>query len=150
MTRNIWTNFCSPILRSLHMKFEFNWPNGFRGEDVWKCWRTTDDRRRTDNGRRSHLYTNSSPRSLPLRWAKKGTSGVRWMIKKGTLSTRWGSDSFTILGLWVLGLAVANINEPNCKFMSPKHYFKWQVCNTIASRDSLTLKLMCKRCRMRR
>ena len=29
------------------MKFEFNWPKGFRGEDVWKCWRTdrrTDDR----------------------------------------------------------------------------------------------------------
>ena len=65
MTRNIWTNFCSPILRSLHMKFEFNWPCGFRGEDVWKCWRTTDD------GRRSHWYTNSSPRSLRLRWAKK-------------------------------------------------------------------------------
>ena len=23
-----------PILRSLHMKFEFNWPRSFRGEDV--------------------------------------------------------------------------------------------------------------------
>ena len=44
--------FFSPILRSLHMKFEFNWPSGFRGEDVWKCWRTTDDRRQTtDDGR---------------------------------------------------------------------------------------------------
>ena len=63
VTRNIWTNFRSPILRSLHMKFEFNWPCGFRGEDVWKCWRT-------DDGRRSHWYTNSSPRSLRLRWAK--------------------------------------------------------------------------------
>ena len=70
MTRNIWTNFRSPILRSLHMKFEFNWPSGFRGEDVWKCWRT-DGRRTTDDGRRSHWYTNSSPRSLRLRWAKK-------------------------------------------------------------------------------
>ena len=39
------TNFRSLILRSLHMKFEFNWPSGFRGEDVWKCWRTTDGRR---------------------------------------------------------------------------------------------------------
>ena len=38
-TRTIWTNFRSPILRSIHMKFEFNWPSGFRG-DVWKCWRT--------------------------------------------------------------------------------------------------------------
>ena len=33
------------------------------------------------------------------------------------------SDSFTILGLWVLGLAVSYINEPNCKLMSPEHYF---------------------------
>ena len=39
MTRTIWTNFHSPILRSLNKKFEFNWPSGFR-EDVWKCWRT--------------------------------------------------------------------------------------------------------------
>ena len=33
------------------MKFEFNWPSGFRGEDVWKCWRTdgrTTDGRTTD------------------------------------------------------------------------------------------------------
>ena len=29
--------------------------------------------------------------------------------------------------------------SPNCKLMSPKHYFKWQVCNIIASRDSLGL-----------
>ena len=45
------------------MKYEFNWPSSFRGEDVWKCWRTTD-------GRRSHWYTISSPMSLRLRWAK--------------------------------------------------------------------------------
>ena len=56
MTRTIWTNFRSRILRSLHMKFEFDWPSGFRGEDVWKCWRTdgrTDGRTtdgRTDDG----------------------------------------------------------------------------------------------------
>ena len=24
----------SRVLRSLHMKFEFNWPSGFGGEDV--------------------------------------------------------------------------------------------------------------------
>ena len=41
--RIIWTNFRSPILRSLHMKFEFNWSSGFRGENVWKCWRRTDE-----------------------------------------------------------------------------------------------------------
>ena len=33
------------------------------------------------------------------------------------------SDSFTIFGLWVLGLAVSHINESNCKLMSPEHYF---------------------------
>ena len=33
------------------------------------------------------------------------------------------SDSFTILGLWVLGLSVSHINESNCKLMSPEHYF---------------------------
>ena len=64
VTRTIWTNFRSPILRSLHMKFEFNWLSGFRGEDVWKCWRT-------DAGHWSHWYTNRSPRSLRLRWANK-------------------------------------------------------------------------------
>ena len=69
VTKTIWTNFPSPILRSLHMKYEFNWPSSFRGEDVWKCWQTTDDRRRTDDGRRSHWYTISSPMSLRLRWA---------------------------------------------------------------------------------
>ena len=42
VTRTIWTNFRSRVLRSLHMKFVFNWSSGFRGEDVWKCWRTTD------------------------------------------------------------------------------------------------------------
>ena len=45
VTRNICANFCSPILRSLNMKFELNWPSGFR-EDVWKYWHTTD--RQTD------------------------------------------------------------------------------------------------------
>ena len=53
VTKTIWTNFRSPILRSLHMKYEFNWPSSFRGEDVWKCWRTTDGRtdgRTTDAG----------------------------------------------------------------------------------------------------
>ena len=32
-----WTidiNFCSPFPRRLHIKFGFDWPSGFRGEDV--------------------------------------------------------------------------------------------------------------------
>ena len=32
------------------------------------------------------------------------------------------SDSFTILGLWVLGLAVSHINESNCKLLSPDYF----------------------------
>ena len=69
VTRTIWTNFRSPILRSLHMKYEFNWPSSYRWEDVWKCWRTTDGRTTNDGGR-SHWYTISSPMSRRLRWAK--------------------------------------------------------------------------------
>ena len=37
VTKTIRTNFRSPILRSLHMKYDFNWPSSFRGEDVRKC-----------------------------------------------------------------------------------------------------------------
>ena len=42
------------------------------------------------------------------------------------------SDSFTILGLWVLGLAVSNINESQLQTYESKTL----VCNTIASWDS--------------
>ena len=31
------TNFCLPYPRRLHIKFGFDWPSGFRGEDLWKC-----------------------------------------------------------------------------------------------------------------
>ena len=34
------------------MKFGFDWPSGFRGEDLGNCERTTDGRR-TDDGRQS-------------------------------------------------------------------------------------------------
>ena len=62
----IWTNYCSRVLRSLHMKFEFNWPSGFRGEDVWNCeW--------TDDGCQSDWYTISSTMSLRLRWTNELT-----------------------------------------------------------------------------
>ena len=33
------------------------------------------------------------------------------------------SDSLSILGLWVLGLADTHKNESNSKLMSPEHYF---------------------------
>ena len=46
------------------------------------------------------------------------------------------SDSFTILGLWVLGLALSNINESQLQTYESKPLFLMKVCNTIASRDS--------------
>ena len=48
VTRTIWTNFCSPVPRRLHMKCGLNQPSGFRG-DVWK-W---------------HTYTHMDDRGLP-------------------------------------------------------------------------------------
>ena len=66
VTKTIWTNFRSPTLRSLHMKYEFNWP--VVSEE--KMFENVDGRR-TDDGLRSHWYTISSPMSLRLRWAKK-------------------------------------------------------------------------------
>ena len=34
VTRTVLTNFRSPILEKLRIKFDFDWPSGFRGEDV--------------------------------------------------------------------------------------------------------------------
>ena len=34
VTWTIYTNFSSPYLRMLHMKFGFDWPRGFRGVDL--------------------------------------------------------------------------------------------------------------------
>ena len=34
VTWTIYTNICSPFPRRLHIKFGFDWPSGFRGEDV--------------------------------------------------------------------------------------------------------------------
>ena len=34
VTWTIYINFCSPFPRRLRIKFGFDWPNGFRGEDV--------------------------------------------------------------------------------------------------------------------
>ena len=48
-----------------HMKFDIDWPCGFWGRDVYRVWTT-------DEGRRRPTYPISSPKSLWLRWAKKG------------------------------------------------------------------------------
>ena len=58
----------SPGLQMLYVKFGKNRFNGFRGDVIWKCWRTTDGR--TTDGRRMPAYTISSPMSLRLRWVK--------------------------------------------------------------------------------
>ena len=34
VTWTIYTNFGSPFLRMLHIKFGFDWPSGFSGEDL--------------------------------------------------------------------------------------------------------------------
>ena len=34
VTWTIYIYFCFPFLRMLHIKFGFDWPSGFRGEDL--------------------------------------------------------------------------------------------------------------------
>ena len=53
----------SPCLYMLYVKYGENRLHGFRGNIVWKCWRTTDD----DDGRTTDAgYTISSSMSLRL------------------------------------------------------------------------------------
>ena len=56
----IYINFRTPFLRMLHMKFGFDWPSGFRGED---CGQTTDayGRQTTDRRTSEHGHPISSP-----------------------------------------------------------------------------------------
>ena len=55
MTRTIYIIFGSPFPRRLHIKFGFDWPSGFREEDLENGGRHTTDGRRLDG------YTISSP-----------------------------------------------------------------------------------------
>ena len=48
----IYINFRFPFPRRLHIKFGFDWPSGFREEDLLKWW---------TGGRRLDGYTISSP-----------------------------------------------------------------------------------------
>ena len=41
VTLTIYINFLSPFPRMLHMKFGFDWPSGFRGDDVSLLWKYT-------------------------------------------------------------------------------------------------------------
>ena len=53
--------YLQSISGRLHMKFDFNRPSGFRGEDVWKCWQTTniDD----DNAAYSYYKFTTEPKA---------------------------------------------------------------------------------------
>ena len=42
VTRTVYTKFIFRILRSLHLKYEFNWPIGFRREGVENVAGRTD------------------------------------------------------------------------------------------------------------
>ena len=57
VTKILRTNFRSPFPRRLLIKFGFDWPSGFREEDVRNCGRRMDDNGRTTD----HGYTISSP-----------------------------------------------------------------------------------------
>ena len=41
VTWPIYTNFGLPFPRRLHIKYGFDWPSGFGGEDILKWWTTT-------------------------------------------------------------------------------------------------------------
>ena len=90
---------------------------------------------------RSHLIMFYTYFQNDIKLWKKKACIVLIIRTRVSLCGGLHSDSFTIFGLWVLGLAVIHINGSNCKLMSPEHYFSWQVCNTIAFWDSLKSKL---------
>ena len=39
----IYINVLSPFPMRLNMDFGFDWPSGFRGEDIWRLWTDVDD-----------------------------------------------------------------------------------------------------------
>ena len=62
VTRTIYINFRSPFARRLHIKFGFDWPSDYRGEDVLNCLRRRQQQQRRRQQRTSeHGYTISSP-----------------------------------------------------------------------------------------
>ena len=45
VTWPIYLNFGSPFPKMLHIKFGFDWPSGFREEDLCMCLKMVDYRR---------------------------------------------------------------------------------------------------------
>ena len=64
VTWTIYTNFRSPFPRRLHIKFGFDWPSSFRGEDVCKCERTTTTDGRTPDQLVSYKLTGEGSGEL--------------------------------------------------------------------------------------
>ena len=91
------------------MKFEFNWPSGFRGEDVWNCGRT--------DGRRSDWYTFSSPMSLRLRWAKNEILYDYSGSQQISVSIRCGIHTTKSLQLQALSKTLFILNSASMKFI---------------------------------
>ena len=96
---------------------------------------------------------------MPLYWQDQGLCMQSMYINNKYYQKfkKTNSDSFTILGLWVLGLAVSHINESQLQtyesrtlfLMTSLQYYcilRLAEIKTLHPRD----KIMRKRCRMRR
>ena len=59
VTWTIFINLRSPFVRMLHMKFGFDWPSGFRGEELWTSHDDDDDGRTTEHGH--HISSHCEP-----------------------------------------------------------------------------------------
>ena len=134
VTRTIWTNFRSRVLRSLHMKFEFNWPSGFRGEGVWKCWWT--DNRQMD-GRRCHWYTISSIKKCDNHFHVKvmtdGLMEIDWQAKSSI------ARSFQSRAIIRRLLALSWSYDHKCHSSNQFRILPWvyNLCDSIAVNISL-------------
>ena len=79
------------------------------------------------------------------------SSAQQPILKVGSFSSaNKCSDSFTILGLWVLGLAVSNINESQLQTYESKTLFLMTSLQYLFIPGLAEIKLLRKRCRMHR
>ena len=96
VTWTIFTNFRSPFPTRLHIKFGFDWPSGFRWDDLWKWW--TDGRTPTDDGRTRAWWVHYKLTlwALRLRWDKHCLHQLRKLITRQVL-TGCGMPRWNIL-----------------------------------------------------
>ena len=81
--------FLLPFAWRLHIKFTWNWPNSFRGEALWKCWRQMEDRgyhpisppRALGSGEQKTLW-NLLPWFCFLRWPQIHINQTSWKVQK--------------------------------------------------------------------